>query len=104
MSVATPARARSSRAEISTRVRAPRLDWVLMLAVAGLLAFGAVLVWSATSARDDLTGGDLNSYLKKQLVNIAIGVVLAVVGNAPHHRRGRVLAPPGVRPSLIRPV
>ncbi|HET9829545.1 MAG TPA: rod shape-determining protein RodA [Nocardioidaceae bacterium] len=86
-------RARSSRTETTTRVRAARLDWVLMSATAVLLGLGAVLVWSATSARDDLTAGDPASYFKRQLVNIAIGVVLGVMVAATDHRWVRILAP-----------
>ncbi len=93
MTVITPARARAPKSEISTRVRGPRLDWVLMLAAAALLALGAVLVWSATAERSDLTGGDPQSYLKKQLVNIAIGIVLGVMVAATDHRWVRILAP-----------
>jgi rod shape determining protein RodA len=66
---------------------------VLVLAAAGLLALGSLLVWSATSHRDTLTGGDPEAYLKKQLVNIAIGVVLAVMVTATDHRWVRILAP-----------
>jgi rod shape determining protein RodA len=78
---------------VSTRVKAPRLDWLLMLAAGGLLALGSLLVWSATFGRNDLTQGDPNSYLKKQLVNIAIGIVLAVMVAATDHRWVRILAP-----------
>jgi rod shape determining protein RodA len=86
-------RPRTQRAETTTRVRAARLDWVLVLAVAALLAVGALLVWSATSTRTDLTGGDPTSFLKRQLVNIAIGVVLGVMVAATDHRWVRILAP-----------
>jgi rod shape determining protein RodA len=88
----TATRPRAPRAE-TTRVRAARLDWVLLLAAAGLLAAGAVLVWSATSSRTDLTSGDPTAYLKRQLVNIAIGVVLGVMVAATDHRWVRILAP-----------
>lgn len=71
----------------------PRLDWVLMLAVLGLVAFGSVLVWSATTQRADLTGGDPTAYLKKQLVNVAIGLVLMVLVLATDHRWVRIMAP-----------
>jgi rod shape determining protein RodA len=84
---------RAPRLDAPSRSRAPRLDWVLMLAVAGLLLLGTLLVWSATAARDDLTAGDPEAYLKKQLVNIAIGVVLAVMITATDHRWVRILAP-----------
>ena len=97
MSITTHARPSSrswaGRIDAPSSAKAPRLDWLLMFAVAGLLAFGALLVWSATVARDDLTAGDPHSYLKKQLVNIAIGVVLGVMITATDHRWVRILAP-----------
>ncbi|MFC6288310.1 rod shape-determining protein RodA [Nocardioides sp. GCM10027113] len=74
-------------------LRAPGLDWVLMAAVAALLVLGTLLVWSATSTRDELTGGDPSVFLRKQLVNVAIGVVLMVMVLATDHRWVRILAP-----------
>jgi rod shape determining protein RodA len=93
MSVTAPARPRPYRLETTTRVRRVRLDWVLVLAVLALLTLGALLVWSATTHRESLTGGDPDAYLKKQLVNIAIGAVLAVMVAATDHRWVRILAP-----------
>jgi rod shape determining protein RodA len=74
-------------------LRAPGLDWLLMAAVVALLVLGSLLVWSATSTRDDLTGGDPSAYLQKQLVNVSIGVVLMVMVMATDHRWVRILAP-----------
>jgi rod shape determining protein RodA len=71
----------------------PRVDWVLMLAVGALVTLGSLLVWSATSHRDDLTGGDPKAYLEKQLVNVAIGLVLMMMVLATDHRWVRILAP-----------
>ncbi|QNN53391.1 rod shape-determining protein RodA [Nocardioides mesophilus] len=93
MSLTTSTRPRPARLETTTRVRGVHLDWILVLAVAGLLVLGSLLVWSATSHRESLTGGDPEAYLKKQLVNIAIGVVLAVMVAATDHRWVRILAP-----------
>ncbi|MGH3370811.1 MAG: rod shape-determining protein RodA [Nocardioidaceae bacterium] len=93
MTLTSPARGRTIRLDPTSRSRAPRLDWLLMLAVAGLLVLGTMLVWSATVNREDLTGGDPSAYLKKQLVNIAIGVVLGVLIIATDHRWVRILAP-----------
>lgn len=73
--------------------RIPRLDWVLTLAVLALVTLGTLLVWSATSHREDLTGGDPTAYLRKQLVNIVIGVVLMLVVLATDHRWVRIVAP-----------
>ena len=74
-------------------LRTPRVDWVLMAAVAGLLVLGTLLVWSATEPRDALTGGDPTAYLKKQLVNVAIGVVLMIAVLVTDHRWVRIVAP-----------
>src|SRR6478736_1907516 len=73
--------------------RRPGLDWVLLLAVLALVTIGSLLVWSATSHRDDLTMGDPAAYLKKQVVNICIGLVLLAVVTATDHRWVRILAP-----------
>ncbi|CAM3548994.1 rod shape-determining protein RodA [Nocardioides zeicaulis] len=77
----------------ATSLRAPGLDWLLVLASAGLVVLGTLLVWSATSTRADLTGGDADAYLRKQLVNVAIGLVLMVAVLATDHRWVRILAP-----------
>ncbi|MDQ4054531.1 MAG: rod shape-determining protein RodA [Actinomycetota bacterium] len=74
-------------------MRAPRLDWILLAAVLGLSVLGALLVWSATSSRDDLTGGDPTAYLWKQVVNIAIGLGLLVAVLVTDHRWVRIVAP-----------
>lgn len=73
--------------------RRPGLDWILLLAVSALVVLGTLLVWSATSMRVDLTGADPNAYLRKQVVNIAIGIVLMVMVLATDHRWVRILAP-----------
>lgn len=69
--------------------RAPGLDWILMAASLALVALGSILVWSATSHSD----GDPTAYLRKQLVNVAIGVVLMVMVLATDHRWVRIVAP-----------
>ena len=69
------------------------LDWWLMVAVAGLLVLGTLLVWSATTTRDDLTGGDPRAYLYKQVTNICIGLVLMSAVLVSDHRWVRVAAP-----------
>ena len=76
-----------------TLLTTPRVDWLLMGAVVGLLVLGTLLVWSATAPRDLLTGGDPTAYLKKQLVNVAIGVVLMLAVLVTDHRWVRILAP-----------
>ncbi|MDN4172703.1 rod shape-determining protein RodA [Nocardioides sp. SOB77] len=91
---ATRAAARTGAgSRLGTTVRAPGLDWWLAGAVAALLVLGTLLVWSATSARDSLTGGDSTAYLSKQVTNLAIGVVLMVLVMATDHRWVRIVAP-----------
>lgn len=82
-----------SQAIRRSQVRGPGLDWVLMAAVVGLLAIGTLVVWSTTAGRENLTAGDPTSYLRKQLVNLAIGGVLMVLVLATDHRWVRILAP-----------
>ncbi len=70
-----------------------RLDWVLLLAVLALVTMSALLVWSATAHRVDLTDGDSTAYLRKQLVNIVIGLVLLLGVTVADHRWVRIVAP-----------
>ncbi len=73
--------------------KVPGIDWLLLGAVLALTVLGTLLVWSATSNRDDLTGGNSAAYLSKQVVNISIGVVLMLMVIATDHRWVRILAP-----------
>ena len=88
-----PTRPAPSRSGLRPGLSVPGLDWVLLLAALALVLMGTLLVWSATSTRADLTGGDPNAYLRKQLVNVAIGLVLMVAVLAVDHRWVRILAP-----------
>jgi rod shape determining protein RodA len=54
------------------------MDWLLVLVVLGLSAIGTLLVWSATQPSLLAAGQDPHTYLKKQLLNVIIGVVLMV--------------------------
>ena len=53
-----------------------RFDWILLVAVIGLGAYGILLVWSASRTALLQVGADPQLYLKKQLLNLAIGLVL----------------------------
>ena len=70
-----------------------RLDWILLGSVLALVALSALLVWSATSHRVDLTDGDSTAYLRKQLVNVVIGLVLLLGVTVADHRWVRIVAP-----------
>jgi rod shape determining protein RodA len=79
---------RRSAAGPNTRPLWARLDWLLLLGTGGLLTLGTLLVWSATSAHEDL-----HSYVVKHLVNIGIGIGLAVLVAVTDHRWVRIWTP-----------
>lgn len=54
-----------------------RLDWWLLLAALAMSVVGALLVWSATEAKQVGFGNDPQTYLKRHLMNLGIGLVLA---------------------------
>ncbi|MGI8433685.1 MAG: rod shape-determining protein RodA [Nocardioidaceae bacterium] len=76
-----------------TRSTWQRLDWVVILATLALLVVGSLLVWSATSGNEALSGGDSTAFARRHLTNIAIGVTLAVAVAATDHRWVRIWAP-----------
>jgi rod shape determining protein RodA len=70
-----------------------RFDWPLLGSAVALSVFGALMVWSATRDRSQLTGGDPQYFLKRHLFNLAVGLGLAVVVSALDHKRLRALTP-----------
>jgi cell division protein FtsW len=66
---------------------------LLVLVTLALVAFGLVMVYSATSAPAALAKTDPMSYLKKQGVYALIGVVLMMTAARFDYRRLRLLAP-----------
>jgi rod shape determining protein RodA len=52
------------------------MDWLLVVVVLGLSAIGILLVWSATQPSLLAAGQDPRTYLKKQLLNVVIGLIL----------------------------
>jgi rod shape determining protein RodA len=70
-----------------------RLDWPLMLSVFALSVFGAVLVWSATRAALTEQGGDPQAFLKRHLLNLAIGFALGGLVALLDYRLMRAYAP-----------
>jgi rod shape determining protein RodA len=65
-----------------------RLDWVLVGAVAVLCTMGCALVWAATKPQ-----GLGSSYLKKDLLNVILGLILAVVAASVDYRTLRAYTP-----------
>jgi rod shape determining protein RodA len=53
------------------------LDWVLLVTALLLSGVGALLVWSATREKQITMGNDPETYLKRHLLNVAIGLVLS---------------------------
>ena len=73
---------------------------LLVLVTLALVAFGLVMVFSATSAAAALGNGDPITFLKRQGVYALLGVGLMVVASRFDHRRLRNLAPPLVLTAL----
>jgi rod shape determining protein RodA len=69
------------------------MDWVLILVVLGLTALGTLLVWSATQPSLLQAGQDPRTYLKKQLLNVVIGVFLMFGVSLADSRRLRAWTP-----------
>ena len=74
---------------------------LLVLVTLGLVAFGLVMVYSATSAPAALARTDPMSYLKKQGAYALIGVALMMTAARFDYRRLRALAPGLVLTSLF---
>ena len=70
-----------------------RLDWVLVFAVAGLCTLGALLVWGATKPQNVAAGLDPNAYLKKDLLNVSIGLFLGSIAALVDYRTIRAYTP-----------
>ncbi len=70
-----------------------RLDWVLILAIGGLCTLGALLVWGATKPNQVAHGLDPNAFLKKDILNIGIGLSLAALAALVDYRTIRAYAP-----------
>jgi rod shape determining protein RodA len=70
-----------------------RFDWPLFGSAVALSLYGALLVWSATRARSQLTGGDPQYFLKRHLLNLVVGVILATAVSVLDHKRLRAMTP-----------
>jgi rod shape determining protein RodA len=70
-----------------------QFDWVLLSAVLGLGVTGVLLVWSATRAALLQAGADPLTYLKKQLLNLVIGLLLMLAVGLLEHRKLHAYAP-----------
>src|ERR671933_565654 len=73
---------------------------LLVLVTLGLVAFGLVMVYSATSAAAALGGADPSSYLKRQAVYAFLGVALLIGASRFDYGRLKAVAPGLVLSSL----
>jgi cell division protein FtsW len=74
---------------------------ILVLVTLALVAFGLVMVYSATSASAALANGDPAYYLKRQAIYAGLGIALMLVAARVHFRALRRLAPALVLTSLV---
>jgi rod shape determining protein RodA len=79
-SASSRARARARRREITQAAPVlARLDWVMLLAVAAIVAYG---LWGIAAITEQDEPGDPTYYLYRQLIFVAIGIVGLVVAIA----------------------
>ncbi len=74
---------------------------ILVLVTLSLVAFGLVMVYSATSAAAAIGNGDPMNYLKRQGIYAVLGIALMLAASRFDNRRLRLLAPPLVLGSLV---
>jgi rod shape determining protein RodA len=68
------------------------LDWILLLAALTVTVFGSVLVWSASRA-DMASPSDPQSYLKRHLINVGVGIILGFLVSRVDYRWLRAYTP-----------
>ena len=74
---------------------------LLVLVTLALVAFGLVMVYSATSASAAIGDGDPMTYLKKHAIYALLGVGLMIAAARFDNRRLRLLAPPLLLGSIV---
>lgn len=68
------------------------LDWILLIAALATTVFGSMLVWSASRA-DMASDSDPQSYLKRHLINVVIGLALGWFASRVDYRWLRAYTP-----------
>jgi cell division protein FtsW len=74
---------------------------LLVLVTLALVAFGLVMVYSATSAAATVGGADPSYYLKRQGIYAGLGIALMVIAQRWDYRRLRPMAPTLVVVSIV---
>jgi rod shape determining protein RodA len=70
-----------------------RFDWMLLGLAVVLSLYGALVVWSATRDKPNLTGGDPNYFVDRHVLDLCIGLVLAAITARLDHRWLRAWVP-----------
>jgi len=68
-------------------------NWLLVAVVLALTLIGTVVIWAATEPMLRAQGSNPHAYLMKQLLNIALGLILMVVVSSLDSRQLRLYAP-----------
>ena len=68
------------------------LDWILLIAALAATVFGSMLVWSASRA-DMASDSDPQSYLKRHVINIVVGIILGWIASRLDYRWLRAYTP-----------
>jgi rod shape determining protein RodA len=68
------------------------LDWILLIAAIATTVYGSMLVWSASKA-DMASASDPQSYLKRHLINVAVGIALGFIASRIDYRWLRAYTP-----------
>jgi cell division protein FtsW len=84
----------------ATEATAPP-DMVLFAAVAGLVALGLVMIYSASSATAYASYRDTGYYVKRQFVWLAVGLVAAFIAYRLDYRKLKTVAPFGVGAAAV---
>ncbi len=98
---AGPLRPRRPTGPLAWAVPLRGFDWILESAVLGLGLLGVLLVWSASQAALVQAGADPHTYLKKQLLNLAIGLILSLAVGLLGREQLRALSPLGYAAALL---
>jgi rod shape determining protein RodA len=78
-----------------------RYDWYLILITLALTAAGTVLIWAATAPSLREAGLDPHTYLKKQVLNVGVGLVLMFAAASIDYRRLHAWTPLGYAVTLL---
>ena len=70
-----------------------QLDWILLLAVTALVSVGGLLIWSATREHEIALGLDPQAFLKKHIINAALGLALGTAAALIDYSALRAYAP-----------